>query len=76
MQRRILGIRLNYGPGAIMSRSKHSERNLAIFIAYSLGETVGSLSEKHGLSPNSLYAIILAESIAALSAPLAIYREA
>jgi len=59
-----------------MSRPKNSERNRAIFIAYGLGETIGSLCEKHGLKPNSLYAIILAERHRRAFSPHAICTEA
>ena len=59
-----------------MRKPKNSERNRAIFVARSAGESVESLCEKYGLKPGSLYAVLLAEKHRRAFSPLAIYREA
>ncbi len=59
-----------------MSRPKNSERNRAIFTAHGSGESIGSLCEKHGLKPTSLYAIILAERHRRAFSPHSIATEA
>jgi transposase-like protein len=57
-------------------RSKNSERNRAIYIAFGQGESAERLCKKHGLKPGTLYAIILAEKHRCAFSPLSIYREA
>ena len=61
---------------AVLSKPKNSERNRAIFAAYCSGETVDNLSERYGLRPDTLYAVILAEKHRRAFSPLSFYREA
>jgi hypothetical protein len=61
---------------AVLSKPKNSERNRAIFAAYCSGETVDNLSERYGLRPDTLYAVILAEKHRHAFSPLPVYQEA